>query len=544
MGCAGSKTEVNDTAASTAAAATKPATAAAAAPAPDLAELEAKMDKVEEALDKTDEPSAAEPAAEEEPEPGPGPEPGPEPEPEPEPELVGGAAFAVSSFVYAANDPCEDHFTAAVHTDDTMFAGVWDGNGGPGVAQYISEHASESFFEAHDMLGSLAAMNTVFPQLDAKLLERAAKQAQHRSTLFCGSCCIAAHIDPVGRGLTVGNLGDSRAVLGVFERCSEDTGAATPGLCTVVLTQDHSADSKLEQERIAELHGSVDAVITTALDGSCRVKGIALVTRSLGLQHLKVMVPCLAFNKQVVPANRILPRPGGPSKVNNGQKVPPYILNEAEITEWTACGDSFLILASDGVWDELSCEEAVECVGKFLSQTEEQRAQLQRNVALPQANESKGGGAAAVLVEAALRKAHARIVTTVEEEVSTTFEDLLGRAPGKEDTWPYGRSLLHDDMTAVVIEMPLVGVTASERSACVASKARRTRWALGSPPDHASEKQDSKLAREDGSSRSEDDNDDRRLRRQTVEAIPAEQEAAILEALDDGNQAPRPQASG
>ena len=121
---------------------------------------------------------------------------------------------------------------------------------------------------------------------------------------------------------------------------------------------------------------------------------------------------------------------------------------------------------------------------------------------------------------------------------------MLGRAPGKEDTWPYGRSLLHDDMTAVVIEMPLVGVTASERSACVASKARRTRWALGSPPDHASEKQDSKLAREDGSSRSEDDNDDRRLRRQTVEAIPAEQEAAILEALDDGNQAPRPQASG
>ena len=454
-------------------------------------------------------------------EPEPDREPDREPEPEPEPELVGAAPFAVSSFVYAANDPCEDYCTAAVHTDNTMFAGVWDGNGGPGVAQYISEHASESFFAAHDMLGSLAAMNTVFPQLDAQLLERAAKQSQHRSTLFSGSCCIAAHIDPVGRGITVGNLGDSRAVLGVFEGCSEDdTGAAAPGLCTVVLTQDHSANSKLEQERIKELHGSVDAVITTALDGTCRVKGIALVTRALGLQHLKVVAPCLAYNKLVVPESRIQPRPGGPSKVDKGQKIPPYILNEAEITEWTASGDSFVILASDGVWDELSCEEAVECVGKFLSQTEEQRAQLQPNVSLPQAIESKGGGAAAVLVEAVLRKAHARVVTTVEAEKSTTFEELLARAPGNEDTWPYGRSLLHDDITAVVIEMPLVGVTASERCVCVASKVRRTLWALGSPPDHASEKQDStpdhaseeqdsQLAREDGRSRSEDDYDER-----------------------------------
>ena len=305
-------------------------------------------------------------------------------------------------------------------------------------------------------------------------------------------------------------------MLGVFEGCSGDTG--TPGLCTVVLTRDHSADSKHEQERIKELHGSVDAVITTASDGSCRVKGIAAVTRALGLQHLKVMMPCLAYNKKVGTANRIQPRPGGPSQVNKGQKIPPFILNEAEVSEWTASGDSFLILASDGVWDELSCEEAVECVAKFLCQTEEQRAQVHRNVALPQTDGSKGSGAAAVLVEAALRKAHARIVSTLEEEEATTFEELLARPPGKQDCWPYGRSLLHDDITAVVIEMPLGGVTDRKRCTCITSGLRRTCWAL-SPAGQMSETQDSQLEREARSSSSEDVDGTGapRLRRQTVD---------------------------
>lgn len=155
---------------------------------------------------------------------------------------------------------------------------------------------------------------------------------------------------------------------------------------------------------------------------------------------------------------------------------------------------------------------------------------------------ARSSGAAAVLVEAALRKAHARIVSTVEEEEATTFEELLSRPPGKQDWWPYGRSLLHDDITAVVIEMPLAGVTASKKCRCVASSARRTCWALSPRADQMSETQDSQLEQEDCSSSSEDDYDDSgdtRLRRHTVEAIPADQEAAILDALDDGTGGPR-----
>jgi hypothetical protein len=242
----------------------------------------------------------------------------------------------------------------------------------------------------------------------------------------------------------------------------------------------------------------------------------------------------------VPPQNRINPRPGGPSKIKKGQKTPPFILNEAEVSEWTAGSDGFLILASDGVWDEMSCEEAVETVAEYLSQTEEQRGQ--RKAVLP----GEGNGAAAVLVEAALRKAHARIVGTIEEEEETTFEELLARPPGKNDTWPYGRSLLHDDITALVVEMPLSAATADERHACVETQARRTQWALA-PEAGQDEPQEQDGAAETAAasadSGSEEDEyeggRDVRLRRQTVDNLGAEEEAAILDALDDGDGAPR-----
>jgi serine/threonine protein phosphatase PrpC len=115
-----------------------------------------------------------------------------------------------------------------------------------------------------------------------------------------------------------------------------------------VLTRDHGADSKLEKARIAELHGDADTVITRSSDGECRVKGITAVTRGLGLQHLKTLMPCLAYNKQVPPDKRISPRPGAPSKIIKGTQVPPYVLNEAEVSDWEVTEDGFLILASDG----------------------------------------------------------------------------------------------------------------------------------------------------------------------------------------------------
>jgi hypothetical protein len=126
-----------------------------------------------------------------------------------------------------------------------------------------------------------------------------------------------------------------------------------------------------------------------------------------------------------------------------------------------------------GVWDEMTCEEAVDVIGEYLSMTDAERSA--KKTVLPH---QEGGELGAVLVDAALRKAHTRITSTLEEEADTTMEELLIRPPGKQDTWPYGKSMLHDDITAMVVELPKEGVGHAYRKACVASGARRTEWAL------------------------------------------------------------------
>eukprot|EP01048_Picozoa_sp_COSAG05_P011357 COSAG05_NODE_1065_length_5983_cov_16.815602_5_plen_147_part_00 len=66
----------------------------------------------------------------------------------------------------------------------------------------------------------------------------------------------------------------------------------------------------------------------------------------------------------------------------------------------------------------------------------------------------EGSGAAAALVEAALRAAARRIaIELAPEESELTFDSLLARRAGKQAEYPYGRSLLHDDITAIVIEL-------------------------------------------------------------------------------------------
>ena len=69
-------------------------------------------------------------------------------------------------------------------------------------------------------------------------------------------------------------------------------------------------------------------------EGDLRVKGLCAVTRALGLQHLKSMGACLAYNKKVPAGKRVEPRPGGPSKARPGTRVPPYVSNAPEVSSW------------------------------------------------------------------------------------------------------------------------------------------------------------------------------------------------------------------
>ena len=60
-----------------------------------------------------------------------------------------------------------------------------------------------------------------------------------------------------------------------------------------------------------------------------------------------------------------MPRPGVRAK-GDPEKTKPYITNVPEHTEQRDMGDGFLIVACDGVWDEMSSEEAVHIVAKLI----------------------------------------------------------------------------------------------------------------------------------------------------------------------------------
>jgi protein phosphatase 1L len=148
------------------------------------------------------------------------------------------------------------------------------------------------------------ALQKAFLQLDAEWLSLAAK-----GNYDDGSTAIVAVVQ--GNVLTVSNLGDSRCVL-------------SSGGRAVDMSHDHKPIREDEKQRILDLGGRVIHY------GTWRVEGILAVSRAFGDRRLKKFVT-----------------------------ADPEIKSR-ELQEQ----DDFLILASDGVWDVLSSQAAVDIVSK------------------------------------------------------------------------------------------------------------------------------------------------------------------------------------
>ncbi|KAF2163654.1 hypothetical protein M409DRAFT_68269 [Zasmidium cellare ATCC 36951] len=166
---------------------------------------------------------------------------------------------------------------------------------------------------------------------------------------FSGSCALLALFDPVRSILRVANVGDSRAVLGRWD-------AASKKYIAVPMTVDQTGFNQDEVARLAREHPGEDVVDPK----TGRVHGLA-VSRAFGDARWKWSEEDtrLAHEKFWGPS----PRPNGVIK------TPPYLTAEPEIMETriqTGDRPDFLIMASDGLWDNMSSEVAVECVQAWL----------------------------------------------------------------------------------------------------------------------------------------------------------------------------------
>lgn len=341
------------------------------------------------------------------------------------PEFDGRGLNAVRKFEsnqLAANTPNEDRRSAATCLQSKgMLFGVFDGHGGWACAQAVSERLlyyiavammskqsleelercmehgravppilqwykhhtdynyreSASLYIEHlrvfwqeildneehgDGMSPSDALACAFKRLDADIsleaqvpLSSDLMKSTAIQVAFAGSTACVAHIGT--DGIHVANAGDCRAVLGVQEK--DGSWSALP------LSKDHNSQNQAEVERIKAQHPTSerDTVITDD-----RLLGVLMPLRAFGDVRFKWS---LELQQSILAS---LESGGDLDSLNLYQYIPPnyltppYLNVAPEITyHKLRPQDRFLILGSDGLWDELGNEEAVRLVGEHLS---------------------------------------------------------------------------------------------------------------------------------------------------------------------------------
>ncbi|CAN0904001.1 Probable protein phosphatase 2C 2 [Linum grandiflorum] len=198
----------------------------------------------------------------------------------------------------------EDRFSAAVDIQGDpkqAFFGVFDGHSGAEAAKFAAKNLGKNILKRISSNGGgdekmEDAIKLGYLDTDSQFLKEETRG---------GSCCVTALIRQ--GHLIVSNAGDCRAVV------SRDGVAEA-------LTSDHRPGREDERLRIESTGGYVDMI-----SGTWRIQGSLAVSRGIGDRRLKQWVT-------PEPETRIL-------------DIQP--------------NDEFLILASDGLWDKVSNQEAV-----------------------------------------------------------------------------------------------------------------------------------------------------------------------------------------
>ncbi|GFZ19642.1 protein phosphatase 2C family protein [Actinidia rufa] len=199
----------------------------------------------------------------------------------------------------------EDRYSAVIDLQGDRkqaFFGIFDGHGGAKAAEFAAENLNKNILDEvrkRDGTELEEAVKFGYLNTDSEFL---------KEDIRGGSCCVTALIRK--GNLVVSNAGDCRAVM-------------SRGGVAEALTLDHRPSRDDEKDRIENLGGYVDCC-----RGVWRLQGSLAVSRAIGDRHLKQWVTA-------EPETKIL-------------RIEPTL--------------EFLILASDGLWEKVTNQEAVDIV--------------------------------------------------------------------------------------------------------------------------------------------------------------------------------------
>ncbi|KAL7804779.1 phosphatase 2C-like domain-containing protein [Trichoderma aethiopicum] len=285
----------------------------------------------------------------------------------------------------ASNDPVEDEWSmgigGGIEGEKTLYAGIMDGHAGWATSKVLKEalipYVSSAlgrilFTSSEDAVN--AAIKRAFTSLDDRIMTNAREAAEASqepgsaeaiaalAPAFAGSCALLTMYEPKTSILRTAITGDSRAVLGSWA-------AATETFTAEALTKDQTGFNEEEVKRLSAEHPGETNDILDAKSG--RLMGIA-VTRGFGDHRWKWTNEFIKYLQSNFYGTA--PRPKS--------KTPPYMTASPEVTVRRVESSDFVILASDGLWDVMSNEDAVACVSRWLAARRKGRPEEVDNIRL------------------------------------------------------------------------------------------------------------------------------------------------------------------
>ncbi|TKY52859.1 phosphatase 2C 38 [Spatholobus suberectus] len=273
------------------------------------------------------------------------------------------------------------------------FVGVYDGHGGSEASQFVSDNlfCNLKRLAAEHQGMSESLIKRAYSATEEGFLSLVKKQWLSKPQIAStGTCCLVGVI--CNGMLYIANSGDSRVVLGRFERATRETEA-------IQLSTEHNVNQETVRDELRSKH-PFDSQIVVMRQNVWRVKGLIQVSRSIGDAYLKKA----EFNREPLP-----------SKFRLAETFfKPILSCEPSTSSHTLQpDDQFLIFASDGLWEHLTNQEAVNIVSN-----------------------NPPNGIARRLVKAALREA--------AKKCDMRLSDLQKIEQGM-------RRHIHDDITVIVV---------------------------------------------------------------------------------------------
>ncbi|KAF8153201.1 phosphatase 2C-like domain-containing protein [Crassisporium funariophilum] len=273
-----------------------------------------------------------------------------------------GLAIHIAQF-QPTDRPIEDRLSLNLDVNSNrLILGVYDGHGGSETADHISQRLPPLLLE-----NAPTDHTQVFERLDSAILSafkrdhslfrsKSSDWIHNAQLIKSGSTALILDVDLTKMVATYANAGDCRLVI-----CNSNPGERQ----TLRQTEDLNMKTPSERERLMREHPNEDQFIV-----SDRLFGRLMCTRGFGDGYYKLPKGLLGDGQHrryidtlsSIERRGKIPMNAQYANLFYGYRTPPYLTATPATGEYQLRTGDIVIMATDGLWDLVSSETAVDIV--------------------------------------------------------------------------------------------------------------------------------------------------------------------------------------